>query len=265
VATTRSRQRKLARDRYERQMVRRATKQRRRRQIQAGIGAFVILGLIVAGAAWLGGWFDSEPEPAASQDRCLWQPLDATAMPERFEAGTPPTDPPGEGQRTMAIDLDAAAATGTVEVSLDVGADPCAVASMEYLATQGFFDGTDCHELVEGAALACGDPSGTGIGGPTYAFFGSNLPAADPDGATNGDGPVAYPRGTVALADDAGRNGSQFLIFFNDYDTPQPFWPVLGEVTTGLDVVEAIGSAGTADASTAPAEPVTIQALTVTE
>jgi peptidyl-prolyl cis-trans isomerase B (cyclophilin B) len=265
VALTRSRQRKLARDRYERQMVRRAERQRRQRQVQAGIGAFVLLALVVAGAAWLGGWFESEPEPVANADRCAWQPVDPTAVPERLDVGTPPTDPPADGQRMMTVDLDSAAAAGTVEVALDVAADPCAAASMEHLAAQGFYDGTTCHELTEGAALGCGDPGGTGVGGPAYAFFGTNLPVVEADAeATNGP-PVAYPAGTVALADDGGRNGSQFLIFFEDYHTEQPFWPVIGEVTAGLGVVGAIAAAGTMEGSTEPAEPVTVRALTIAD
>ncbi len=40
---------------------------------------------------------------------------------------------------------------------------------------------------------------------------------------------------------------------------------MLGEVTAGLEVVQAIGTAGTAEGSTAPAEPVTVQSLTVTD
>lgn len=269
MATTRSRQRKLARDRYERQMVRRATQQRRRRQVQAGLGAFLVLVLIVAGAAWLGGWFDSDPDPEAGADRCLWQPLDPTAMPDRFDVGTPDANPPETGTRTMTVDLAAGPGDGEVEVAIDVAGDPCAAVSMEHLAAQGFFDGTDCHELTEGSALRCGDPSGSGVGGPTYAFFGANLPDPEEagDGApTNGDGaPVTYPRGTVAMADDVGYNSSQFLIFFEDYATDQAFWPVIGEVTGGLDVVQAIGAAGTAEGSTAPADPVTIRTLTVTD
>lgn len=262
MASTRSRQRKLARERYERQMVRRAERQRRRRQIQAGIGAFVVLVLVVAGAAWLAGWFDSDPEPVADDDRCTWQPVDPTGVPERVEAGTPPADPPADGQRTMTVDLDSAAASGTVQVAVDVGADPCAAASMEHLAAQGFYDGTTCHALTEGAALRCGDPGGTGVGGPTYAFFGTNLPVAAGDGE---QAPPPYPAGTVALADDGGRNGSQFLIFFEDYHTDQPLWPVIGEVTAGLDVVESIGAAGAAEGSTEPAEPVTVRTLTIAD
>jgi peptidyl-prolyl cis-trans isomerase B (cyclophilin B) len=269
VATTRSRQRKLARDRYERQMVRRAQHQRLRRQIQAGVGAFVVLALVVAGAAWLGGWFTSDPDPeqAAGPDRCLWQPLDATALPERFDVGMPDANPPESGTRTMTASLAAGTGDGVVEVTIDVAADPCAAASMEFLATQGFFDGTECHEITDGAALRCGDPGGSGVGGPTYAFFGANLPGNLGDAPpTNGDGtPVAYPRGTVALADDTGYNSSQFLIFFEDYATDQPFWPIIGQVTAGLDVVGAIGAAGTAEDSSAPAAPVTLRAVTVTD
>jgi len=60
VASSKDRARKLAREKLDRQLARRAGKQRRRRQIQAGIGAAVALLLIVGGVAWLGGAFDDE-------------------------------------------------------------------------------------------------------------------------------------------------------------------------------------------------------------
>ena len=60
MASSRDRQRKLARARLDRQMARRAARMRRRRQIQAGVGAAAALLLIVAGAVWLGGGFDRD-------------------------------------------------------------------------------------------------------------------------------------------------------------------------------------------------------------
>src|SRR5689334_12264260 len=55
VASSRERQRKLARAKMERQMARRATRARRNRQIQAGIVAGVVVLLVVLGSLWLGG------------------------------------------------------------------------------------------------------------------------------------------------------------------------------------------------------------------
>jgi peptidyl-prolyl cis-trans isomerase B (cyclophilin B) len=259
VASTRTRQRKLERVRYERKMVRQAQRQRRRRQVQAGIGAFVALAVIVVGGAWLGGFFDSGPEPLADPDRCTWLPRNPDD-PELVPTGNPPVNPPTTGTRSVTVDLDGGGSgAGEVTFVMDVAGDPCAVASMEHLAALRFFDNSACHELADGA-LRCGDPGGTGLGGPSYSFFGENLPEP------SGDDQPAYPAGTVALADATGQNGSQFLIFYQDFDPETPVYPVLGAVTSGLDVVEAIGAAGTAeDAPTAPVEEVRVRSLTVVD
>jgi peptidyl-prolyl cis-trans isomerase B (cyclophilin B) len=269
VASTRTRQRKLERDRYERKLVRQAQQQRRRRQVQAGIGAFLAIALIGVGAAWLAGVFEpDEPDALAQPDLCTWLPRDPADHPERVDVGTPPANPPAGGTRLMAIDLDAGAAGGgTVEVGIDVAADPCGAASVEHLAAQGFFDETQCHELFEGVALRCGDPSGTGLGGPSYAFWGENLPAPPlTEGGEPAEGEPTYPAGTVALADTAGENGSQFLIFYEDYAPDNPLLPLIGRVASGQEVVEEIGAAGgTEQEPTRPAAEIGIRSVTVTD
>jgi peptidyl-prolyl cis-trans isomerase B (cyclophilin B) len=272
VATTRTRQRKLERSRYERKLVRHALRQRRRRQVQAGIGAFLALAMIGAGVAWLAGVFEpsSDPDPFAEQpDLCTWLPRDPADRPERVDVGTPTRNPPTSGLLSMTLELDAGpSGAGPVEVGIDVAEDPCGAASMQYLAGQGFFDETECHELVEGVALRCGDPSGTGLGGPSYAFFGDNLPVPPPaeeSESAEGNEPV-YPAGTVAFGDSVGENASQFLIFFQDYSPEQPVYPLLGTVVAGLEVVAQIGAAGGAqDEPTRPVEEVLIRSLVITD
>ncbi|MFS8498617.1 MAG: peptidylprolyl isomerase [Micromonosporaceae bacterium] len=266
MASTRTRQRKLARARYERQLVRRAQRQRRRRQIQAGIGAFVLVALVVVGTVWLLGGFESEPAPtdsAASGDRCQWLPQQAGE--HRVDVGTPPANPPEQGIRTVTMDVDAGAAgKGEITFEVQVGYDPCAVASLEYLAGQGFYDGTTCHELTA-TALRCGDPKGTGFGGPAYSFIsGENIPPVPPVDEDS-DPPVVYPAGTVAFGDPSGVGGSQFVLFYDDHRSEDPMWSIIGEVTQGMDLLEAIGEAGTLEGSTAPADAVVIRSLTVTD
>lgn len=260
MASTRSRQRKLAREKYQRQQARRARRQRRRRQLQAGLGVVLLLALVVGAGGWLAGWFDDEPEQVAS-DLCIWVPHEEG--PDRVEAGLPPANPPETGTRVASVDLSGGSdAAGTVEFTLDAANDPCGVASLEHLAAQGFYDNTDCHELVDGA-LHCGDPGGTGIGGPTYSFWSpQNLPALAADDSAEG---AVYPAGTVALGEGVGGAGSQFMIFYEDFATTNPTWSILGEVTAGLGIVEAIGAAGTEDDSTAPATAVEIRSMTVTD
>jgi peptidyl-prolyl cis-trans isomerase B (cyclophilin B) len=264
VASSKTRQRKLERDRYERKLVRQAQRQRRKRQIQAGVGAFLALALIGVGTAWLAGVFDrDETTPVTQPDLCTWLPRDAED-PNRFEAGTPPVNPPTSGQHVLTIDFDAGASgSGTVEVAVDAAEDPCGAANLVHLADQGFYDGTTCHEIADGA-LRCGDPSGTGLGGPSYAFWGSNLPLPQTDPEAEDAEPL-YPAGTVAFGDVSGENGSQFLIFFEDYAAEVPLFPLIGTVASGQEVVEEIGQAGVAEGTRNPVEAVTVRSLTVTE
>lgn len=273
MASSRSRQRKLARERYDRQMARRAAAARRRRQIQAAVGASLALVLIVVGAVWAFGGFSGEKKPEAAPDTCIWTPQNASANDKLKDVGTPPTkDLPTSGTADMMVSTN----QGVVNVALDVAKAPCATASFTYLANQGFYGNTECHQLLAGDtgvyALRCGDPSGTGTGGPTYTFYDENVPSAptpDPSASASAaaEKPL-YAKGTVAMATDTpGANGSQFFIFYQD-SRPDQQYSVVGTVSSGLDVVEKIAKAGTVDngsgAKTKPKLGVKIQNLTVT-
>ncbi|MFD2768370.1 peptidylprolyl isomerase [Micromonospora eburnea] len=271
MASSRDRQRKLARAKLDRQLARRAAAARRRRQIQAGVGAFVVLALIVVGSLWGLGVFDSKPEPKAAEDICLWTPQDASANTNLKDVGTPPTTGlPTDGTRAMTVTTDQG---GPITAELDLASAPCAAASISYLAGKSFYDNTKCHEITAEGALRCGDPSGTGIGGPAYSFYDENLPTApeaSPSASPAPEQPPAYPKGTVAMiANPPGANGSQFLIFFKDFNPEKPVYPVIGKVTAGLDVVEKIGALETVDngsgAKVKPKTDVVIQSLTVGE
>ncbi|MBB5825641.1 peptidylprolyl isomerase [Micromonospora carbonacea] len=272
MASSRDRQRKLARAKLDRQLARRAARTRRRRQIQAGVGAAVVLVLIVAGSAWALGAFDSDPkQDTAAEDVCLWTPQDATANTNLKDVGTPATKGlPTSGTRALTVTTDQGA---PITAELDLASAPCAGASIAHLASKGFYDNTKCHEITSEGALRCGDPSGTGLGGPAYSFYDENVPVApeaSPSASPAPDEPPAYPKGTVAMiANPPGANGSQFLIFFKDFDPDKPAYPVIGKVTGGLDVVTKIGALPTVDngsgAKVKPKTDVVIQSLTVGE
>ncbi|WP_433538233.1 peptidylprolyl isomerase [Micromonospora sp. CA-249363] len=270
MASSRDRQRKLARAKLDRQMARRAAATRRRRQIQAGVGAFLVLAVIVAGSAWALGAFDSDPKQnTAAEDTCLWTPQDATANTNLKDVGTPQTrDLPTDGTRPMTVTTNQGA---PITAELNLTSSPCAAASIAHLASRSFYDNTKCHEITADGALRCGDPSGTGLGGPTYSFYDEDLPTAPSPSASPAPGqPPTYPKGTVAMiSNPPGTNGSQFLIFFKDFTTADPKYPVIGKVTGGLDVVEKIGAQPTVDNGTGakvkPKTDVVIQSLTVGE
>ncbi|MGW1061299.1 peptidylprolyl isomerase [Micromonospora rubida] len=272
MASSRDRQRKLARAKLDRQLARRASRTRRRRQIQAGVGAAVVLALIVAGSAWALGAFDDDPEKnTAAGDVCLWTPQDATANTNLKDVGTPATTGlPTSGTRAMTVTTNQGA---PVTAELDLASAPCAGASIAHLASRGFYDNATCHEITAEGALRCGDPSGTGLGGPTYTFYDENVPVqpeASPSASPAPGQPPAYPKGTVAMmANPPGANGSQFLVFFKDFNPAQPVYPVIGRITGGLDVITKIGALPTVDngsgAKVKPKTDVVIQSLTVGE
>lgn len=133
---------------------------------------------------------------------------------------------------------------------------PCTENSFAFLAAKKYFDATPCHRLLNApgfTALQCGDPSGTGTGGPGYKFSDENL-----TGAT-------YPRGTVAMANSgSGTNGSQFFFVFKDSKFAPNYTP-FGRVISGFNVLDAIAAAGTSNGQSdgAPKKPVTINTVRV--
>jgi peptidyl-prolyl cis-trans isomerase B (cyclophilin B) len=145
---------------------------------------------------------------------------------------------------------------GTFAVTVDQKTSPNVSASMVSLARDGFFDGTICHRIVPGFVIQCGDPTGTGEGGPGYSTQ-DDVPAD-----------ARYTKGVVAMAktqtEPPGTAGSQFFVVTGDDVGLPPEYAILGEVTEGLDVIERIGELG--DPTTeAPTEEVKIEKATVRE
>ncbi|MDG4770477.1 peptidylprolyl isomerase [Solwaraspora sp. WMMD792] len=274
MASSRDRQRKLARAKLDRQMARRAAAARRKRRIRAGVGAGLALLLIAGGSAWALGAFEGEPETPEAAGICTWTPQDTAANSNLTDVGMPETtDPPHRGVQPMTITTNQGE---PITVELDLAAAPCAAANFAHLASRNFFDDTTCHEITDEGAILCGDPTGTGQGGPTYSYFSENVPvspqldpSADPTEAL-ADHPPLYPAGTVAAVGvPQGTNGSQFKIFFEDYTTEFPSYPIIGKVTSGMETVEAIGALplvnNAAGAQVKPETDVVIQSLTVGE
>jgi peptidyl-prolyl cis-trans isomerase B (cyclophilin B) len=165
--------------------------------------------------------------------------------------GTPPTTGISHTDVTATL----VTSQGTIAIKLNAAAAPCTVNSFVYLASKGYFNGTSCHRLTTAGifVLQCGDPTGTGSGGPGYSFADENL-----TGAT-------YPAATVAMANAGpGTNGSQFFLVYQD-TTLAPSYTPFGTITTGLDVVTKVAAAGTADGSQdgKPKLPVQITSVTV--
>jgi peptidyl-prolyl cis-trans isomerase B (cyclophilin B) len=153
-------------------------------------------------------------------------------------AATPAAHP------TLAVHSHAVLTTnfGVIEADLAAAAAPCTVNSFLTLASSGFFTRTQCHRLTTDGlyVLQCGDPSGTGQGGPGYRFGDENLPTTSRP---------AYPRGTLAMANAGpGTNGSQFFLVYKDSEI-DPNYSVFGRITAGIDVLDKIAAAGTDDSN----------------
>lgn len=132
---------------------------------------------------------------------------------------------------------------GEIVIQANGKGAPVTVTALAALANGGFYNKTLCHRLVTDNiyVLQCGDPTGTGMGGPNFSYRDENLPQAV---QTN------YPAGTVAMANSgANTNGSQFFIVYED-TSMNPKYTIWGKVTKGLDIVKAIAKAGVVDGST---------------
>jgi cyclophilin family peptidyl-prolyl cis-trans isomerase len=156
--------------------------------------------------------------------------------------------------KTYTAEIETSAGTMTARLLTEDA--PKTVNNFVFLARQGFYDGVIFHRTMQGFMIQGGDPTGTGTGGPGYRFA---------------DEPVRrrYTRGTMAMA-NAGpnTNGSQFFIMHADYGLP-PNYTIFGQLTDGLDVLDAIATApvqssGRGEASS-PVNPVRIESVRISE
>lgn len=274
MTSSNRREREIARAKFERQQARRAERETQAKSRQRIIAIVVVAALVIAGGGWavfslLGSDTDST---TASQSNDI---DDAVAdLAEEVQAGQPIVDVCTEPVPVRADDLsfDAAPDPGTAtagtltlatncgDIVIDLFADnaPATVASMAFLADTGFYNATACHRLTTAGifVVQCGDPAGNGTGGPGYQIPDENLPA---EGAAN------YPAGTVAMANAGpGTSGSQFFLVYEDTTLPSGY-TIWGQITQGLDVIQAVAGAGTADGGGdgLPAQPLVIESATV--
>ena len=212
----------------------------------------VALGLLLSGCGGDEGGDSTSGEEEESAERTD-SPCESVETPEpkEFNLDPPPAKP-------SADDLVAVVDTtcGTFEIALDTQENPRTAASFEYLAVKGVLDGTQFHRIIPDFVIQAGDPAGTGMGpGPGYSV----------DEPPPGD--ASYTEGVVAMAktpaEPPGRSGSQFFVVtVADAGLP-PDYAIAGEVTEGMDVVEAIEEKGSPDRSGSPLDPVLINSVTI--
>jgi len=278
VAGKKERQRKLAREHYARQQARRIQRTQRWRRI--GIIVAACCAVIALGAAGYvafaaGGSTatsaTSTPNPSATPtaaptptasptptlaaepaSHCTYTPSGNAAR----KVGVPPAKPAFKAAKYQAK---VKTNRGTIVLDLLNHQATCTVNSFIYLANKSYFSNTPCHRLTTAGiyVLQCGDPTGTGKGGPGYKFADENLTGAK------------YTEGTVAMANAGpGTNGSQFFLVYRNSTLPPSYTP-FGKIVGGLGIIQNVAKAGTDNSNGNgdghPKEKVTIESVTITK
>ena len=140
---------------------------------------------------------------------------------------------------------------GLFQITLDAGRAPQTVNNFVVLAHYHFYEGIAFHRIIPGFVAQAGDPMGNGRGGPGYTVP-DELPA-----------PGDYEIGSVAMANSGpDTNGSQFFVVTGPAGVSlPPSYSLFGEVTNGLEVVEAIEALGSPSGE--PTALVTITSISI--
>lgn len=119
---------------------------------------------------------------------------------------------------------------GNIVIQLYPDKAPMTVNSFVFLAERGYFDGITFHRVLKGVLAQTGDPSGTGYGGPGYAF------PNEIDDSLKSDAP-----GVVGMANaGADTNGSQFFITMIAMPDLNGSYSIFGKVIRGMEVVRSL-------------------------
>jgi peptidyl-prolyl cis-trans isomerase B (cyclophilin B) len=262
--------RQAAKRKLERQLARRAERAKRRR-LTAVIVTVVAVVVVVGGiyfvaTAGSGGTSSAasssstSPTPSAapavtSKGPCKYTTTPSSPAPSGKDVGLPsdPTPTPSTGAAQVTLKTSA----GDIPMTLDRAEAPCTVESMVHLVSTKFFDNTPCHRITNYpaptplAVLQCGDPTGSGSGGPGYSIPDEKpktlKPAPTSTPVPSGqEAPDIYPAGTIAMANSGQPNsgGSQFFLVYKDSQLP-PDYTVFGTIApAGLTTLNKIASAG---------------------
>ncbi|MDE4132124.1 peptidylprolyl isomerase [Phaeobacter sp. QD34_3] len=139
----------------------------------------------------------------------------------------------------LEIQIAGEGANGTVKIDLFEDVAPKHVEQITALAAEGKYDGVVFHRVIEGFMAQTGDVQ--------YGKLGADMRMAGMGGSDRPDLPaefsdVAYDRGVVGMARSQNPNSanSQFFIMFAPGHFLNGQYTVVGKVTEGMDVVDAI-------------------------
>jgi peptidylprolyl isomerase len=156
-----------------------------------------------------------------------------------------------DGENTLLMELK----TGTVTIELKPDLAPLHVERIKRLAREGFYDGIVFHRVIPGFMAQTGDPTGTGMGGSKLPNLKAEFSAA------------RHKRGTCSMARSANPNSanSQFFICFDDASWLDRQYTVWGQVTDGMEHIDAIKKGSEADNGAIDGEPDKIVRMRVKE
>lgn len=278
MGTSKRERQKKNRDARREQLTRRQ-QQGKARKRGAQIGVVVLLVVALVGFVFITG---NNSDDAAIQTESdafdtaadATQDIDTAEPSSPFVYGTsecPPVDGSAEQRRefddahqlcidpTKSYTATFDTTQGEFSVRLLPDRAPGTVNNFVSLARWKYFDGTQCHRVIENFVVQCGDPTATGTGGPGYSFP-DELPRA-------GD----YRIGSLAMANSGpDTNGSQFFIITgNDGASLPPSYSLFGEVVDGLDTaVKAMGALFNPDPAAngvPPAGDIVLKSVTISE
>ncbi|MER6981163.1 peptidylprolyl isomerase [Streptomyces carpinensis] len=268
------RRRQLAREKFLRQQQRRTAARRKAHMRNSVIAS--VLGVVVIGSVAL---YTTGVMKNDNKDDKANASADVTPSASATSKAPDPCEKPAAGavkklswkkEPAMTIATSAkytlklATTCGDIDVAMKTAAAPHTVNSFDFLAGKGFFDHTKCHRLTTNGiyVLQCGDPTGTGSGGPGYTIPDENLK----DKSLKGN---VYPAGTVAMANTGQKHtgGSQFFLVYQDSQLPPSYTPFGTVSEAGLKVLKKIAAAGenTGAGDGAPNATVVINKATVTK
>jgi peptidyl-prolyl cis-trans isomerase B (cyclophilin B) len=257
-------QHQLAQRKARRQAEREAERRRQRRNLGITITAIAAVVVVVVGVFVVVGTGGKNDSPAAAPTElpssagpdnkatsipaALAAPLKRpTPLPAEVscsyrkgaEPASKPVNPPANGTTkasgTSKVSLNTS--IGDLQLTLNSALAPCTVKNFLSLVGQKYFDNTKCHRLTVGEGLQvlqCGDPTGTGGGGPGYNFTDEVYPT------------LKYGRGVLAMANSgANTNGSQFFIVYGDASGLGPQYTAFGTVDeAGLKLIDKVARTG---------------------
>ena len=267
MAGKKDRQRRLARERLARQEVRRAEQAHKVRIRAMATGGVCVVAALAVGGYFLfgtgGGKSAASPKATASASASssaatVSEPAHSCTYTKSGTAARKVSLPATKPDYQASYQATLATNRGNIVINLANSKATCTVNSFVSLAGQKFFNSTHCHRLTTVSplyVLQCGDPTGTGSGGPGYKFNDENLAGAK------------YTAGTVAMANSgADTNGSQFFIVYKD-STLSPNYTPFGKVVKGLGIIQNVAKAGSDNANGTgdghPKKKVEIESVTI--